>query len=90
MAKVTIVWQAFADFGHETKKHSFDYNQGELDDLDVCENVFRDTNLYTGEIWESIKDELPTDRSHTALSVGDIVSIDSRAYLCDVVGFSKL
>lgn len=58
------------------------------DDLAICEQVFTDTNLYEGVIWDALQ-PLPEGRTHTSLSVGDVVIIDGRAYECASIGFER-
>lgn len=56
-------------------------------DLALCEEVFRQTNLYDGELWNRMEPLLSDSRTHTALSVGDWVRIDDRVYKCADLGF---
>jgi hypothetical protein len=60
------------------------------DDLEVCEALFRDTNLYEGPFWDRLDGNLPETRTHTALSVGDRVFIDDRVFLCKSFGWEKI
>lgn len=84
MTTIKIIWSAFGqDDSLEFKDDSW-----YLNDLAVCEMVFRDTNLYSGPIWDLIKDRLPAYRSHTALSVGDYVVVNGNAYRCNSTGWS--
>lgn len=57
-------------------------------DLSFCERVFANTNTYQGQVWDALQPVMPADRSHTALSVGDLVSIDGRTYRCADLGFT--
>ncbi len=59
------------------------------DPWEICEDIFEQTNLYEGEIWEALQ-PLPARRSHTALSVGDVVIINGDRYICRGVGFELL
>jgi hypothetical protein len=59
-----------------------------LPDLEICETMFRDTNLYEGAAWDLLQ-PLPEKRTHTALSVGDYVVIDGRMYRCASVGWKQ-
>lgn len=59
-------------------------------DLSLCERVFEETNLYQGELWDRIQPLLPDTRTHTALSVGDLVRIDDRVYKCANIGFKLI
>lgn len=87
MATIEITWSAFAEYGKEIASASFDFAI-EADDLAVCERVFHDTNTYGGELWDALQPVIPARRSHTALSVGDKVSIDGRTYRCEMMGFA--
>lgn len=66
----------------------FEFEIGEAEDKTICEQVFADTNRYEGAIWEAMREVMPAERSHTALSVGDKVSIDGRTYRCEPIGFA--
>ena len=59
-----------------------------LPDEQICEILFRDTNLYEGAAWEMLQ-PLPEKRTHTALSVGDYVVIDGRTYRCASFGWKR-
>lgn len=56
-------------------------------DLALCEEVFRQTNLYDGDIWDRIEPLLSDSRTHTALSVGDYVRVGDNVYKCADMGF---
>jgi len=78
---VKITWKAFSNNPHRPARPetslTFDA-KGLFDgqgDYDICNQVFEDTNLYRGIVWEQIKNNLPQDRTHTALSVGDEITI---------------
>ena len=66
-------------------KFEFDLHEN---DLSFCERVFANTNTYQGQVWSALEPHLPATRSHTALSVGDLVSIDGRTYRCADLGFT--
>ena len=57
-------------------------------DLYICELLFKDTNTYEGPFWNRLSPILPDDRTHTALSVGDFVTVEDRTYRCDSFGWS--
>lgn len=60
------------------------------DDLAICEGIFEETNLYSGNtFWPLLEPVLPEHRSHTALSVGDYVVVEDRSYRCDSVGWTR-
>jgi hypothetical protein len=50
--------------------------------------LFRDTNTYSGDFWSVLEPALPADRSHTALSIGDEVSLDGITYRCEPIGWA--
>lgn len=54
----------------------------------VLEGIFENTNLYSGPFWNRIEPALPRNRRHTALSVGDEVTIDGTTYRCEDIGWS--
>ena len=58
------------------------------DDLEICELAFAHTNLYQGQLWDALQ-PLPAERTHTSLSVGDVVVVDGRAYECASIGFNR-
>ena len=82
MTNITITWKAF---GEPTSANiEWDYT----DSQSVCDQAFRDTNLYNGSLWEALEPHLPEDRTHTALSVGDEVEVAGTTYRCEPVGWS--
>jgi hypothetical protein len=61
-----------------------------LDDYHaICEAVFAQTNQYAGEIWDALQ-PLPEGRTHTAVSVGDVVIINGNRFMCREMGFERL
>jgi hypothetical protein len=59
---------------------------GYATDLDVCEEVFRLTN--TSEVFRGrLAKFAPADRGHTAISVGDFVSVNGNVYECADFGW---
>jgi len=97
MTHITITWKAgfhpTTGFNGDDTDATFFYNFGELTDLEICNKIYQETNLYTGEVWEVIKLVLPEERTHTALSVfhgpkvdgeltqiGDTIMVDGRIY----------
>jgi hypothetical protein len=82
---ISIVYRAFGDGDIAMTKPYF-YETTESDEV-LCEMVFHQTNTYQGDLWDAI--ELPADRTHTALSVGDSVIIDGTEWTCEDIGFTK-
>jgi hypothetical protein len=79
-----------ADKGEQVRpdvsaRFEFDLHEN---DLSFCERVFANTNTYQGQVWNALEPHLPANRSHTALSIGDLVSIDGRTYRCADLGFT--
>lgn len=82
MKQVEIIWGAFG--GNANVEFEIDF---EGSDLELRNQIFQDTNLYSGKIWEIIEPKLPANRTHTALSVGDEVRIDDTIYRCAEIGW---
>ena len=97
MTYITITWKAgfhpATGFTGEDTSATLFYNFGEQTDLQICDAIYQQTNLYSGGAWELIKLVLPEARTHTALSlmsgpkvdgeftsIGDLVSVDGRTY----------
>lgn len=51
---------------------------GAADEKDACEVAFEMLN----------RDDRPTAKTSYSLSVGDVVVVNDRAYMCDVIGFT--
>jgi hypothetical protein len=56
--------------------------------LETCNKVFEDTNKYQGALWNVLEPLLPQDRTHTALSVGDTVTINGIVFTCAPMGWT--
>jgi hypothetical protein len=82
MKTITITWKAFGESTSATIE--WDYS----DSQDVCDQAFRDTNLYNGSLWEALEPHLPENRTHTALSVGDEVEVAGLTHRCGPAGWS--
>jgi hypothetical protein len=105
MANIEITWQAFGNKHYSNKQSklvsSASFNCDDLNSenesgrLLICNMVYAATNSY-GEfggagLWESIKEVLPIERTHTALSIGDKITIDYvHTYIVAEVGFVKI
>lgn len=85
---ITITWAAFG----EPTSATLDFTPP-VDDKTALEDMYAATNTY-GEIqpvlWSLIEPVLPTSRSHTALSIGDLVTIDGRTYRCAPIGWEEV
>jgi hypothetical protein len=92
MSIITINWKAFVrDDVPTTRKAvsaTIQYDT-QLDDESICEKAFRDTNTYSGELWDALQ-PLPVGRTHTSLSVGDEVTVDGRTYRCASEGWEAV
>lgn len=85
MTTLKITWQAFGP------SHSAEIEiDSMVSPVALCEMVFRDTNLYAGGLWDLIEPVLPVGRSHTALSVGDLVAVDGVTFRCDDAGWTQI
>jgi|688.fasta_scaffold494109_3 hypothetical protein len=95
MKTITITWKAFCHEdtpSRQATSATIQYDAPPVDDIILCEKVFRDTNLYEGDLWDILEPVLPDNgkRTHTALSVGDTVEVDGNLYLCDHIGWELL
>lgn len=59
----------------------------DMSDLQICDEIFAATNTYSGRVWDAVQQVLPSRRTHTALSIGDEVTIDDRTYRCADIGW---
>lgn len=90
MKQVSITWKAFGDrpeSGRSITSVQFEMHDSFSDEM-ICNMAFHNTNVYAGPLWDEIKDILPENRTHTALSVGDWVRVDDKIYRCDPEGWS--
>ena len=62
----------------------------DLSDWQVCEAVFHQTNTYRGDLWDAIQPLLSPRRTHTALSVGDEVTVRGTTYRCEPAGWQAV
>jgi hypothetical protein len=85
MKTITITWKAFGNPTSATFVTDI-----EATPRDICSLVFRNTNLYEGVLWNIIELLLPEERTHTALSVGDEVTVDGEVFRCMPEGWSSL
>ena len=96
MTKVKVTWKAFGDkpqIGRFVSSVEFTLPEvvsKTVSDEHICETIFKQTNLYSGPVWDVIQPLLSATRTHTALSVGDEVEIDGVAYICADLGFIKV
>ena len=95
MTTITITWKAFCHEDtpeRQATSATIQYDAPPVDDIILCDKVFRDTNLYEGDLWDILKPVLPDNskRTHTALSVGDTVEVDGNLYLCDHIGWKLI
>lgn len=68
----------------------FEFDFEDDNDFVICERIWANMNQYQGKVWDALESFLPANRSHTALSVGDEVRIDGRAYRCADFGFELI
>lgn len=63
-----------------------------MEDEILCEQIFCATNLQEGFMWSFYiePNALNENRSHTSLSVGDIVTIGDKGYECMGAGWRSL
>ena len=63
---------------------------GLFEDFDMLEALFEATNLYSGVLWDVLEEVMPTDRTHTSLSIGDEVTIGDATYRCQPIGWEAV
>lgn len=97
---IEIVWQAF---GNKPERNKFVTAVNftiktplltKAQRLEFCEIVYSATNTYGAvhkDIWSQIEPLLSETRTHTALSIGDKITIGySHTYIVAEVGFVKI
>ena len=97
---ITITWKAFQHRHTDSKQGvtsasvAVDYDTAVVSNEQVCDIVFAQTNCYAGSLWEKLEPVLPANRTHTALSVGDEVTISKEGvaitYRCDNFGWQVI
>ena len=93
--KIKITWKAFGDLPEANRFVSsvefethFAITEDNLDTF--LEVVYAQTNTYSGTFWKVIEPLLSPTRTHTALSVGDEIEIDGKAYKVADCGFTLI
>ena len=96
MSKVKVTWKAFGDkpeIGRFISSVEIELPEvvTKTDtDQHICEQIYKQTNLYQGPLWEKIQPLLSKTRTHQAISVGDEIEIDGQVYICADFGFEKI
>lgn len=100
MAEIRIKYAAFAEWLAEycyeddpRKVTEVVVDWAEADDLsdeEVREAVFHQTNTYRGSLWDLVEPLLSPVRTHTAVTVGDEVTVRGITYRCEPVGWSAV
>lgn len=85
MKNVTTIWKAF---GKPT--YSVIMIENDMTDLEICEELFKATNLRAGWLWDALQYDLPANRTHTALSVGDEIDVNGSIYRCAGIGWEHV
>lgn len=57
-------------------------------DLDICEDLYRQTNIGNADM--ILSQETARRVGHTSMSVGDIVKINTKYYICAIAGFDRI
>ena len=93
-SQIKITWCAFGNkpqsnrfissVEFETEFKVTDANREEFFNV-----VYRNTNLYNGNLWDVIQPMLSPTRTHTALSIGDQIEVDGISYIISEDGFIK-
>jgi hypothetical protein len=96
MSKVKITWKAFGESAESGRFiSSVEFELAEVvtktvTDQHICEQIYKQTNLYQGPLWETIQPKLSATRTHTSISIGDEIEIDGQVYICADFGFEKI
>ena len=93
MAQVTITWKAF---GNKPERNRFissvtfttEFNITDANRNQFLDVVYDQTNFYAGNLWNIIEPLLSPTRTHTALSIGDSITIDGSEYEVSESGFT--
>ena len=98
MAQIKITWNSTRS---ASASASFELEIADILDQNIMNLIYKVTNLQ-GELaefgakqveinlWNTIKEILPANRSHTSLSTGDGIQINNRAYVVAETGFERL
>lgn len=97
VSRVVVTWCAFAHSARAARdgggvaSASIEVTHGG-DVPRLLEDVFTATNLQAQDdvLWRQIAAVLPERRTHTSVSVGDVVSVDGRAFRCASVGWEPV
>ena len=93
--KIKISWKAFGDkpeIGRYASTVEIEMPEvvGKFaSNKQICEQIFHQTNTYSGPIWDAIKPKMAETRTHTSISIGDEIDIDGQVYICADVEFIK-
>lgn len=90
---IKVTWKAFEKslgLGEAVASVAVSYKAESAGDIEICEQVFQDTNKYRGSFWDLIEPVLPDNRTHTALSVGDEVEVNGIVYRCEGAGWEPV
>jgi len=94
MKEVKVTWKAFGDkpeIGRFVSSVEFKLPVSDKTDLAICEEIFKQTNLYQGTWWSLLIQPLLSEtRTHTSISIGDEIEIDGQVYICADFGFEKI
>jgi hypothetical protein len=91
MSEIKITWKAFEGRSQKpvtSVEFTTDFTVENHEQF--CDVAYHCTNVYGGNMWTIIKPLLSPERSHTALSVGDEVTIDGSTYICADFGWEKV
>jgi hypothetical protein len=95
MQNITITWVSMRD-SEQTASMNFWATTFYNSDIELLEKLYENTNLYQGHFWDRyIANALPANRTHTALSVNDLITLDDgngnvRTYKCADFGWERV
>ena len=92
--QIKITWKAFGNKPERNRyiaSLAFEAPAVFSNDVnDTLNLICADTNLYQGFFWNLIEKDLPANRTHTALSIGDEVEVNGQVYVVGDFGFIKI
>lgn len=57
---------------------------------ELLNKIYEATNLYSGSIWDALEPHLPANRSHTAISIGDVITINGIGFEVAEMGWTEV
>lgn len=91
--QITITYKAFSNNERPITSATIEINGMFIEPNQyeqLCDLLFHETNLQQGSLWNKLQPVLPANRTHTSLSVGDEITINTYTFRCADVGWELL